>query len=445
MKFFTSLNKKEKLYLFLIALTPFIIKVILAFTLNPALRSDSMVYDELAKSILYTNSYSFNGKPTAVLSCGYPLFLFFIYAIFGTEQVFVKLFQSFIEIFSVIVFFSISKKFFKTKYALLATGLFAFLPSNILFSQTILTEPLFGFLSLVLLNYCLSEKIPRGIFFIGLIWGYAVLVRASFMLSLILIPIYIFFFRKQLFEGYSKTRLFKAIKSTLLFLCGVILILSPWLIRNKLVIGTFTIATQGGFTFWAGSNPNATGTWYHKIEETDERFNIEDEALRDKLFYQEGLRYAVNNPHRFFITGIKKLGYLFSSERMILLYFTKDEGKARTSTEVYRDINPWIIAFVNLPYFTIMILGTFGILSFRKKRFFIYGFTITWILVFFLFVALARYHYVLIPFFILGTIQTISFKGRIFKEMSRLHLVIAIIFCVFLISVWVIEFYYLLK
>lgn len=445
MQLFSKLDRREKLILFFIIFIPFVIKVILAFSLNTTLRSDSMVYDELAKSILYTGSYSFNGKPTAVLSCGYPLFLSLIYAIFGAGQIPVKLFQSFIEIFSGLVFFLISAKFFKTKHALIATAIFTFLPSNILFSQTILTEPLFGFLNLILLNYCLSEKFPRHIFFIGLIWGYAVLVRASFAFSLILIPVYLFFFRKQIFEGYSKTRFLKFVKFSLLFFYGVALVISPWLIRNKIVIGTFTIATQGGFTFWAGSNPNATGTWYHRIEETDERFNIEDEALRDKLFYKEGIKYAINNPHKFFIIGIKKLGYLFSSERMILLYFTPDEGKIRTSTEVYRDINPLLIGIINIPYFTVMLLGSFGILSFMKKQFFIYGFIISWLLVFFIFVALARYHYVLIPFFVLGTVQTFSLGNGDFRKVSTLRLIAAVIFCLFLISVWTIEFYNLLR
>lgn len=445
MKLLTNLNRNQKLLLFLIIITPFVIKIILSFSINTPLRSDSMVYDKLAKSILYTGSYSFDGKPTALLSCGYPLFLSFLYAIFGTGQITVKIFQSFIEIFSTLIFFLISTKFFKTKYALISTAIFAFFPSNILYSQTILTETLFGFISLILLNYCLSKKFPRYIFFVGVLWGYAILVRASFIFSIALIPIYIFFFRRQIFDGYSKTRFLKSVKYTFLFLLGATLVIAPWLIRNKLVIGSFTIATQGGFTFWAGSNPNATGTWYHKIEETDERFNIEDEALRDKLFYEEGLKYAINNPHKFLITGVKKLGYLFSSERMILLYFTPDEGKTRTSTEVYRDINPLLIALVNIPYFIVMLFGTFGILSIFEKRFFIYGFIICWLLVFFLFVALARYHYVLIPFFVLGTTQTLFLRKRIFKEMKSFRLYLAIVFSLFLISVWTIEFYYLFR
>jgi hypothetical protein len=219
----------------------------------------------------------------------------------------------------------------------------------------------------------------------------------------------------------------------------------PWLVRNKITMNTFTIATQGGFTFWSGSNPDATGTWYYKIEESNPLFNIQDEATRDREFYKLGLDYAIHNPHKFFITGVKKIGYLFSSERMILLYFVKSDSGGKTSTEVYKSINPFLIALFNIPYFAVMLLGVWGLIALKKKRFFIYGFMLTWMITFFMFVALARYHYVLIPFFILGTVKFISEYKTIFRELKLSKKIIAVCFDLFLLAVWAGEFYLLYK
>ncbi len=439
-----EVSPKERKYLTAILITAFIIKIIFAFTIETEIRSDSLVYHTLANNIITLGEYSFEGKPTAIISSGYPLFLSGVYYLFGTEQIYVKIIQALLELFTGLIFFYVSRFFFNIKYSLISLFIFTFLPSNLLYSQTILSEPLFGLLSCIILYFCLKEKFDKKILVLGILWGYAVLVRSSFALSLLLLPIFLFVYRRQLFEGFKKKRFKRVIQYSLLFLLGVLLVLSPWLIRNKITMNTFTIATQGGFTFWSGSNPDATGTWYHKIEETNPLFDIKDEAQRDREFYKLGLEYAVNNPHKFFITGIKKLGYLFSSERMIILYFTKGDDKIKTSTEVYRAVNPFISLFINVPYFLIMLLGTWGLLMFRKKTFFLYGFVMTWVFTIFIFVALARYHYVLIPFFVLGTVKIINERKHIFKELSKIKIALALAFNLFLIAVWASELYLLI-
>jgi hypothetical protein len=441
---FKELSLKEKKYLAAILISAFAIKIIFAFTLDTEIRSDSLVYHTLANNIITLGEYSFEGKPTAIIASGYPLFLSGIYYAFGTEQFYVKLIQAFIEIFTGLFFFLISRFFFNVRYSLISLLIFVFLPSNLLYSQTILTEPLFGLLSSIILYFCLKEKFDKKILFLGVVWGCAVLVRSSFAISVFLLPVFLFIYRRQLFEGFKRKRLKRVIQYSLLFSLGLLLVISPWLIRNKITMNTFTIATQGGFTFWSGSNPDATGTWYHKIEDTNPLFNIKDEAKRDREFYKLGLEYAVNNPHKYLISGLKKLGYLFSSERMIILYFTKGEGKSRTSTEVYRDVNPAVSLLINIPYFAIMLLGTWGLLMFRKKTFFLFGFVGIWMLTIFIFVALARYHYVLIPFFVLGTVKLLSEYKHIFRDLSKLKISIAISFNLFLLAVWTSELYLLI-
>jgi 4-amino-4-deoxy-L-arabinose transferase-like glycosyltransferase len=447
MKLFPAIKNKKQagIILIMILSISFLIKLILAFTIHVELRSDSFVYDALAKNLLALGQYSFDGKVTALLSPGYPFFLSLIYYFFLPEQIYVKIVQSFLEIFTILLFYRISLKFFNVKYALIAAAIFAFFPSNVLYSQTVFTEPLFGFFSMTLLFYCLKEKINGKIFFIGLLWGAAILIRSSFAFSILLLPLFIVTHQRNLFEGFKKTRMLKAFKYSFLFLIGVALVITPWMMRNKAEVGAFTLATQGGFTFWSGSNPDATGTWYHKIEELSPMFFIPDEAERDRAFYKEGLDFALNNPHKFIFTGIKKIGYLFSSERMIVLYFMEAKDKNFTSTDVYRLAEGSLIALVNIPYFIVMLLGTWGLFLLNKKRFFIYGFIFNWVFTIFMFVALARYHYVLIPFFVIGTVNFIINKKTFLKKLKSRQKIMAVFITLFFISVWIVEFYLVYK
>ena len=422
-----------------------LIRVVMSFVLSAELRSDSMVYDELAKSIAFHGEYLFEGKPTALLIAGYPLFLSAIYKFIGTEQIYVKLIQSLIDIGTCFIFFFILRKFFNEKFSLIGLSVFAFFPSNVLYAQTILTEPLFGFFAMLLLYLLLMDNPYKYSFFIGIVWGVAIFIRSSFAPSILLYPLYLFLNRRKVFEGFKTNRWKKAIQFSLIFLFGFSLVLSPWLTRNKIEFGSFTLATQGGFTFWSGSNPDATGTWYHMIEETHPLFNEQDEVKRDREFYKLGIDYALSNPHKFFITGIKKLGYLFSSERMILLYFTEDEGKARTSTEVYKSINPIYSAVVNLPYFAVMLGGLWGLLMFRRNNFYVIGFILMWMITIFMFVALSRYHYVLIPFFTIGLTNLLSHRKSLTQNLSKYKIILGVTGSLFLLGVWISEFYLMYK
>ncbi|MDQ3019942.1 MAG: hypothetical protein M3R36_05140 [Bacteroidota bacterium] len=435
-----NLSAKEKYYLYSILLTAFILKIILAFILSTALKSDSVTYHNLALSIL-SGEYSLNGKPTAFVVCGYPVFLSAVYFIFGKGQFYIKIVQSLIEIFTCLLFFKISLNFFIIRYSLISLAIFSFLPSNLLFSQTILTESLFGFFSMLILYFCLKENFINRIFLIGIFFGCAILIRSSFSFAVVLVPLYIFIERCKLFQS---RQLLNTFKFSLIFCAGLLLILSPWLIRNKITMSSVTLATQGGSTLWEGNNPEATGTWNKQMVENNPMFENPDEIQRDKEFYKTAINFIVHNPLKFLTLGVKKIGYLFSSERMIVLYFMNSEP-GQTSTEVYKSANPLILILINLPYFIIMILGLWGLIILKKERFFIYGFICIWMFTIFIFVALARYHYVLIPFFVLGTVNLLFHRKDFFGNISLPKKLIGTGFTIFLIGVWASEFYLMIK
>ena len=133
MKALSTLTKKEKNILVFILALDFVIKLVLAFTVHVELRSDSMVYDTLAKNLVEKGEYSFEGSTTALLIPGYPIFLAGVYYVFGSDQVFVKVIQSLFEIISALLFFLISLKIFDKKRAFISVAIFSFFPSNILF------------------------------------------------------------------------------------------------------------------------------------------------------------------------------------------------------------------------------------------------------------------------------------------------------------------------
>jgi 4-amino-4-deoxy-L-arabinose transferase-like glycosyltransferase len=445
MKFFPAIKNKKQagIILIMILSISFLIKLILAFTIHVELRSDSLVYDTLAKNLLFLGQYFFDGKITAALPPGYPIFLAFVYYFFQPEQIYVKIVQSLFEIFTIYLFYRVCLNFFNVRIALMAAAIFAFLPSNILYSQTILTEPLFGLFAMIILFYCIEEKIDRKIILIGIIWGAAILIRSSFAFSIILLPLFIFIYRKKIFEGYKKSRMIKSFRYSLLFLAGAALIISTWMIRNNTAIGSPTLATQGGFTFWTGNNPDATGTWYFKYDETDTLFKMEDEAERDRAYYKKGLNFIYNNPDKFLLLAVKKIAYLFSSERIIVLYFMEKEDTSVSSTEIYRLAKFSLIALVNIPYFFVILFGTWGLFLLKKKRFFIYGFIISWLVTAILFFGLSRYHYVLIPFFIIGFVNFILNRKNFLNNLSVAQKVSIVLITFFFISVWFMEFYLL--
>ena len=416
----------------------FVLRFILLLAETPPLRSDSLTYHNIALSIL-RGEYSLGGYPTAFVVPGYPVFLAVIYKLFGDGQTAVRFFQVVTDILTVLLFTASCRMIFDKRYALTAGAVFALFPSNILYTQTILTETLFGLFSVLILYQTLGRIPARNLFVTGMLFGAALLVRSSFVFCCLFFVVYLIVQRKYLFADNGTANTARKIA---LFLAGIALVLSPWLIRNKLEMGEFVLATQGGSTLWEGNNPHATGTWNKQMVEANPLFEEKDEIKRDKEFRKQAIEFIVNNPLKFIELGIKKTGYLFSSERMILLYFAGDPEGA-TSTGMYRKINPVYLAAVNLPYFALITAGLWGLLLNFKGKFIVIGFTASWILTMFIFVSLSRYHYVLIPFFTIGAVNLLRHGLKPLRQLKPGMIMAGAVCTLFLAAVWAVEFYLL--
>ena len=430
--------KKSRMLLILILFGALAIRLMMLFIETPPLRSDSLTYHDIAKSIL-EGRYELHERPTALVVPGYPVFLAGVYSIFGDGQFGMRLVQSILDVLTCFIFFLVCSKIFDEKNSLVALSIFAFFPSNILYTQTALTETLFGLIAMLVFLATVSFDLKKKIFFVGILFGIAILVRSSFSMSVILVPIFLLIYRRQLFEVGN---LRKPVMLSFLFAAGLLLALMPWLSRNKSTMGAYTLATQGGSALWEGNNPLATGTWNKQAADANPLFEEPDEVYREREFRRQAIDFIKNNPAKFIELGFRKLGYLFSSERMVLLYFM-DSPPGMSSTQIYRTVSPVYMIIVNLPYFAVILAGAWGLLLPMKHKFFTVGFIITWMATMFVFVALPRYHYVLIPFFVIGAVNLFSRGFGKLRSMKAVSKFAGAAFTLFLLAVWAAEFYLL--
>lgn len=431
------MNSSKKLLL-LILLSALLLRLLLLFIDTQPLRSDSLTYHNIALSIL-NGEYSLEGRSTALVVPGYPIFLAGIYSLFGDGQPGVRLVQSFLDVLTCYLFFLVCRKFFDEKYSLIALSVFAFFPSNALYTQSVLTESLFGLFAMLVFLNVLRGSVDNRILLTGVLFGAAILVRSSFSISVLLVPLFLFIYKQQLFGSGAAI---KPAMYSLFFITGVTIMLSPWMIRNKQVMGAFTLATQGGSALWEGNNPEATGTWNKQVADANVLFDDPDEIGREKEFRKQAVDFILSNPVRFIELGFRKLGYLFSSERMALLYFM-DSPAGKTSTQVYKTVNPIYLAVVNIPYFIVMLTGAWGLLMPFRHKFFVVGFISAWMITMFVFVAVPRYHYVLIPFFVIAAINLLQRGLGSIRALPLGSKLAGIVFTIFLLGVWISEFYLL--
>ena len=90
--------------------------------------------------------------------------------------------QSLLEVVTGYYFYGISKNFFSVSGSFLSLILFSFFPSNIIFSQAVLSETLFGFFSILIFYLVLKKNFDQRkalIFFTGILFGLLPAARAA--------------------------------------------------------------------------------------------------------------------------------------------------------------------------------------------------------------------------------------------------------------------------
>ncbi len=222
----------EHLFLLVLFLLASFLRISYAFYLKGNIPVGSDVrYDLLALNIWKYGEYAFQpGIPTAYLTPLYPLFLSGVYFLFGHSYLAVRIIQSLIGSLTCLVIYFIGKKTVGKRVGAIAATISIFYPFFVYYTTYLRVETLFTFF-LAVAVYGLITNIQKpdwkNLALSGIFTGLAALCKPT---TFAFIPFSVLGF--LVIFGIRKVATYRNIG---IFLFFFVIILSPWVIRNRIV------------------------------------------------------------------------------------------------------------------------------------------------------------------------------------------------------------------
>ncbi len=203
----------------------------------PVIPKDSSEYASLSDSIINSGTFTIDGMTNTFRTPGYPVFLAIVKEIFFGSYFAVTFIQILLALFSAFLIMKIGSILYDEKIAGLAAIFFIINPITLTLSLTIMSDMLFLFLFLLFFWVCLDtikERFWFGIITSGIICALALYVRPMglFALPIFAVPVLL-----------SKINIQKKLYAMFFILLITILMLIPWMIRNKNVSGVFAFTS----------------------------------------------------------------------------------------------------------------------------------------------------------------------------------------------------------
>ena len=291
--------------------------VLLARFANPA-NPELWEFGTIARNLVETDSYSFHvpGVPSAYMPPGYPLLIAGLYAVLGAgpaaHYTLGGLLLAF-EILLPLLVGLLALRLWGAAAGRTAFVLSLFWPQFLLLSGRYHSLPISLVLMLLALGALWREDwtIVRRAAVCGLLLGIYGLFRME--LAALLLPFLYGLWREgETQQGGSASRA-RRIGAALMLVGCCAAVVSPWIVRNRVVFGRFVLGSSGGYNLLRGHNENATGGGRNLPGDEDREIleipprvqahepdytHIRDELTADALFRREALAYMRANPGR---------------------------------------------------------------------------------------------------------------------------------------------------
>lgn len=216
-------------------------------------------------------------RPDTWRTPGYPLFLAAVMLIDGDHDLSLVIHQQIVAALTVPLLFLLIGRHAPRRLAFLAAGLWMIDPFRVYYSQWLLAGTLFVFMLLLAAHaweWFIHERNTLTAFMLGLATAACVLVRpiGIALPALAVLGITLSTWHR----GWPRATRLAAVG-----IAGIVLVIGPWLVRNKVVAGHAALAHQGGASFA-----------YHRVLDVvlwsegrpDERFSAEThEEIRRRV------------------------------------------------------------------------------------------------------------------------------------------------------------------
>jgi 4-amino-4-deoxy-L-arabinose transferase-like glycosyltransferase len=364
---------------------------------TPPLFSDDLDYVALGKSILHEGEYQLEGRLTAYRPPGYPMILAGIFASFGDSLLPVRVVQALADTVSCFLVFLIGRRLFSLRVGLIAAGMFALFPAQILYVSVLMTETLFTTFLLLFLWLCSDDEVSfRSGLLAGIVLGVGTLLRPT----MLLMPLFVFSVRWIAGGDLRKNARALAVLGVSAFV-----VLTPWLVRNYRQFDRVTLTSNTGVNFWMGNHAGASGAYSYP--EGNPLRLIDDEFERSDLGIALGLRFIRSHPFEEGIILAKKWAHFFSVDYFLLMTtrYRPEFKSAPNPGVVYGRFPAASILAVHIPFACVLLLAAFGVLCHApgdgKGILFLLSVCAYWLAVHVVFFAEARFRFPIVPLLVI--------------------------------------------
>lgn len=315
-----------------------LLRIALVYLQTDQLEQDRDAYIAIARNLASGHGYSSSAsiqeteiQPTAFRPPLYPALLSVIY-FFKAAPVGVGILQIILGVLTVWLTWKTGIQLQMKSAALLAAAIVATDPILLQYTSYAMTEVLAAFFTSLLIYLLVTSLVADPVlhekpalipisFWTGIVWGLAILCRPTYLaffgIWITVRFIGSLFYRFRIFKPASFKKREWSQGSYLA--AGIMLAVSPWLIRNLVVFHAPILSTtHGGYTLLLGNNPvfynevvqkpwgtvwagESLNTWQQSLEQqiSQEIPPIETEQERDRWMYQRAKQNIAAQPDLF--------------------------------------------------------------------------------------------------------------------------------------------------
>ena len=254
---------------------------------QPTPVSDWYAYRQLAADLIDHRQFGYP-NPTSDYLPVFPVYVA-VWTVFSRAEIWLGLSSVVLSTVSVWLIYAIGLRVYvQQRTALIAAGLFAFLPIFVIFSPVLASEHLLVVLLLLAMLLLLNMGARGGVTaaLVGVLAGLATLTRGEGVAYIPAIIIFVWF-------GSTLLNTRERLRATALVVVGVLVVAAPWHVRNLLITAPDPgLSESAGINFYFAHNDSGIYGW-HMEGSPLEGLNPE---TANRLGWELGFSYLRENP-----------------------------------------------------------------------------------------------------------------------------------------------------